>query len=620
MCGIAGIISPYSSLVQPSTLQRMADALQHRGPAAEGYWINEDRTAGFAHRRLCILDLSNDANQPFHYLHYTLVFNGEIYNYLELKEELAKRGYHFTTTADTEIIPAAYDCWGEDCLHHFDGMFAFALYDEQKKTLFAARDRFGEKPFYYHTVYAERGRFQQLFFASEIKALFAAGVAKNLNGTMMLNYLAVGYVQNPIKKTATFYNDILSLPPGHCLSIIPAEGKIRMRKWYQPQLPTVSISETDAVAQFRDLFLTSVKRRLRSDVAVGTSLSGGLDSSSIIASIHQLKEKGAQWRNIAFTAGFNGFEKDETKWSQEVSEAFGIRQYIIEPTADDWVNNWQQLMYHQDEPVQSSSVLTQYLVYRLAKEKGITVLLDGQGADEILGGYKRYIHWFLQQLLLSDRSLFKKEKKALLQHQFIEQWNWKNHIAAHYPDKAAKRLQQRAFAEVTHQPDIHTEFALRYANEDTLHKPVVKQLEDILHYNTFTFGLEELLRYADRNSMAHSREVRLPFLQHKLVEFLFSLPSTLKIKEGFTKWILRKSMSEWLPQNIVWRTDKVGYEPPQQRWMMNRNVQEMIMESRKILVDKQVLDKKVLLKKVNTKDAHEAKNYDFRYLSAAAII
>ena len=384
----------------------MADALQHRGPDSEGFWMNESQSVGFAHRRLCILDLSGGANQPFHYLHYTIIFNGEIYNYIELKEQLSKSGYHFSTTSDTEVIPAAYDCWGEDCLQHFDGMFAFALYDNNKQTLFIARDRFGEKPLYYYPVYAERGRFQQLLFASEIKALFSAGTPKNLNGTMMLNYLAIGYVQNPIKKTATFYNNILSLPPGNCLHIIPSQGKITMRKWYKPKLSSISISEEEAIQQFADLFSSSVQKRLRSDVAVGTSLSGGLDSSSIVAAIHQLKNKETQWRNVAFTAGFIDFERDETAYSKEVSAAFNITQYLIEPTADDWVNYWQQLMYHQDEPVQSSSVLTQYLVYKTAKEKGITVLLDGQGADEILSGYKKYVHWFLQQLLVTDSSLF----------------------------------------------------------------------------------------------------------------------------------------------------------------------------------------------------------------------
>ena len=468
---------------------------------------------------------------------------------------------------------------------------------QNKKQLFIARDRFGEKPLYYYPVYAERGRFQQVIFASEIKALFAAGVPKNLNGTMMLNYLALGYVQNPIKKTATFYNNILSLPPGNCLSIIPSAGKIKMRNWYQPKMNTISIDEKSAIEQFTELFFSSVQKRLRSDVAVGTSLSGGLDSSSILAAIYGQKQKGSQWRNAAFTAGFSGFERDETAYSNEVANAFGVQQYLIQPTADDWVTHWQQLMYHQDEPVQSSSVLTQYLVYGLAKEKGVTVLLDGQGADEVLGGYKKYVHWFLQQLLASNLSLFKKEKKALRQNHFIEQWNTKNYIAAFYPEQTAKRLQQRAFAELKNTPHINTEFLLRYANESTLYKPVIKSLEDILYYNTFTFGLEELLRYADRNSMAHSREIRLPFLQHNLVEFVFALNSTLKIRDGFTKWILRKSMENVLPHNIVWRKDKVGYEPPQQQWMQNKNIQEMIMESRKKLVDKNVLDKSSIDKK-----------------------
>lgn len=598
----------------------MTDSLQHRGPQSEGFWTNNEQTVGFAHRRLCILDLSANAGQPFHYLHYTIVFNGEIYNYVELKEKLRAQGYQFCTTSDTEIMPAAYDYWGEECLNHFDGMFVFALYNSKEKTVFIARDRFGEKPLYYHPVYAERGRFQQIIFASEIKALFAAGVAKNVNGTKMLNYLALGYVQNPIKKTATFYNNILSLPPGNYLRIIPSAGKIKLHRWYQPKLNTISLTDNEATERFKNLFISSVEKRLRSDVSVGTSLSGGLDSSSIIAAIHQLKEKGTGWRNTAFTAGFSGFEKDETAYSKEVAGAFNIKQNIIEPTADDWVNNWQKLMYYQDEPVQSSSVLTQYLVYGLAKEKEITVLLDGQGADEILAGYKKYVHWYLQQLLVSDVSLFKKEKKALQQNHFLEQWNFRNYIAAYYPDATAKRLQKRALTQIKNSTHLNSEFVLRYANESTLHKPVVKQLEDILHYNTFTFGLEELLRYADRNSMAHSREIRLPFLQHDLVELLFSLPSNLKIRDGFTKWILRNSMSGLLPHNIVWRKDKVGYEPPQLQWMQHKNIQEIIMESRKKLINNGVLDRKMASKKISPKGAHEADNFDFRYMSAAAIL
>ncbi|HRH60157.1 MAG TPA: asparagine synthetase B, partial [Chitinophagaceae bacterium] len=188
MCGIAGIISPHTSFVQQQRLQMMADTLQHRGPDGEGFFMSNDGLAGMVHRRLSIIDLSDAAAQPMHYLHYTIIFNGEIYNYKELKTELQQKGFSFKTQSDTEIIPAAYNCYGADCLNHFDGMFAFALYDAKEKTLILARDRFGEKPLYYHAQFIHRGRFEQLLFASEMKALWAAGVPKELNGTMMLNY------------------------------------------------------------------------------------------------------------------------------------------------------------------------------------------------------------------------------------------------------------------------------------------------------------------------------------------------------------------------------------------------------------------------------------------------
>ncbi len=401
---------------------------------------------------------------------------------------------------------------------------------------------------------------------------------------------------------------------------MPAQGKIKLRKWYKPTLSTITITEEEAIDRFATLFAASVQQQLRSDVPVGTSLSGGLDSSSIVATIHQLKNKGSQWSNAAFTAAFTGFERDEATYSKEVAKAYDIRQYFTYPTADDWVKHWQDLVYYQDEPVQSSSVLTQYMVYQSAKEKGITVLLDGQGADEILAGYKKYVHWYLQQIFLQNFTLFIKEKRKLRNNLFLQQWNWKNYLAAYYPHKAAQRLQQEAWKQVTHHADFNAAFVLHYQNKDTLTKPVVRQLEDMLHYNTFTFGLEELLRYADRNAMAHSREVRLPFLQHQLAEFVFSLPSNMKIKEGFTKWILRKSMEPVLPKNICWRKDKTGFEPPQQQWMQDKRIQDMVYESKKILVAEKVLNEQVLNQRVQPKGAHERGNFDFRYLSAASLM
>jgi len=628
MCGIAGIVSPHAPLVQQQRLTAMADTLVHRGPESAGYWINSGGNVGMAHRRLSIIDLHQRASQPFHYLHYTVIFNGEIYNYLELKAELQKQGYAFTTTSDTEVIPAAFDCWGIRFLRKVDGMFAFALWDEKQQQLILARDRFGEKPLYYHAPYEQRGRFAQFLFASEMKALWAAGAPGHVNGTMMLNYLTLGYVQDPLKKTATFYNDILSLPAGHYLTVQPQEGRVQMKKWYELEAidrgTSISgdrqpkpIKENEAIERFNYLFSASITRRLRSDVSIGTCLSGGVDSSAIVAACSGLKAP--HLTHECFTAVFPGFEKDESACSRQVATHFNLHQHTVEVTAEDWINNFQLLMYHQEEPLQSASVLTQFMVYKLAKENNITVLLDGQGADEILGGYKKYTHWFLQQLLRTDAGAFKKEKKLLQQNLFIETWGAKNYAAAYLPNKTAALLQKKAVNEQNNNTAINKDFLHKYQNIDTLQKPVVNTLEDILYYNTSNVGLGELLRYADRNSMAHSREVRLPFLDHTLVEFIFSLPSTYKIHNGFTKWILRQAMQPLLPADIVWRKDKIGYEPPQQQWMQQLPVQDMIIEARKKLAGKNVLDAGIINKPVKPSRAHERGSDDWRYLCAACL-
>jgi asparagine synthase (glutamine-hydrolysing) len=629
MCGIAGIISPHPALVQQQTLSAMAEVLKHRGPESEGFWLQQHHYLGLAHRRLAIVDLHTRAAQPLHYLHYTIVFNGEIYNYLELKNELKEKGYAFTTEADTEVIPAAFDCWGMACLHRFDGMFAFALWDENQQQLVLARDRFGEKPLYYHAQYAQRGRFERFVFASEMKALWAASAPRYLNGTMVLNYITQGLVQHPLKKTATFYNDILSLPPGHYLTIQPQQGRVQMKRWYrmgdkQAALGNSSgthpkvISAAEATEQFSSLLQTSVQRRLRSDVAVGSCLSGGIDSSAIVALCNGLKTPHLSQQ--CFTAVFPGFEKDEYLQSKQVADYFKLQQHTVEVTGDDWINNFQQLMYHQEEPLQSSSVLAQFMVYRLAQQHGVTVLLDGQGADEILGGYKKYVPWHLQQLLHSNFAGFVKEKQLLQRNLFLEGWGLQHYISAFLPVKTAQLLQKRAIAQQRNTGNIQADFLQKFQDADSLQKPVIRKLEDILYYNTFNVGLQELLRYADRNSMAHSREVRLPFLYHELVEFVFSLPAAYKIHDGFTKWVLRQSMQQALPADIVWRKDKIGYEPPQKKWMQQPAAQEMIIEARKKLVQHNVLDKAVINKPVSAPGAHEKEAFDWRYLCTAALL
>lgn len=618
MCGIAGILSPDKRNVSKERLHIMASALEHRGPESEGFWINIEHSAGFGHRRLSIIDLSNAGFQPMHYLNrYTITYNGEIYNYLELKEELIKKGYCFTSSCDTEIVLAAYACYGENCLQHFDGMFAFAIWDQQEKTIFCARDRFGEKPFYYTWLPKQH----EFVFASELKALWAAGVRKKMDNEMLLNYLTLGWVQNPVNKQQTFYEDIISLPPSHYLlyKFQPNnEPYLTVKKYWDIDKENQITNKSDDFLKqrFLELFTSSVKRRLRSDVAIGSSISGGLDSSSIVAIVNKLL-KGSE-KQKTFSAVFPGFEKDESKQIGEIARKFNIDNYQVTPLANDFITDFEKLMYHQEEPFQSSSIYAQFKVYELARQKGVTVILDGQGADEIMAGYSKYYHWFWQEKIarLKWKEARSEINSAKKNGQKIT-WGWKNYIAAFLPQLAAKQLQKGSYNKQSNHPDLTYDFFSHNYNKTKILKPPVTKLNDVLYFNTMQFGLEELLRYADRNSMAHSREVRLPFLNHELVQFIFSVPSSLKIKEGFTKQLLRISMNDFLPDSIVWRKDKIGFEPPQKQWMQHPKVEEYVHESRKKLVQYGILNKDVLQKPVRNQSAHEAGNYDWRYLCAA---
>lgn len=610
MCGIAGIISINHQHVSTDRLKRMTDALAHRGPDGEGFWINTNNTVGFGHRRLAIIDLTDGGKQPMQLRSlYTITYNGEIYNYVEIKAELLKKGYQFQTQSDTEVILAAYDYWKEECVQQFDGMFAFAIWDEQEQLLFAARDRFAEKPFYYFF------DGEQFLFASEMKALWAAGVEKNINHTMLLNYIGLGWVKNPVDLSQTFYQNIIALPQSHYLKLNLRTGSNEIVQYWDLDKETVTnISETEAIEQFQQLFTTSIQRRLRSDVEIGTSLSGGLDSSAIVATINQLQTNNLQ----TFTASFPAFEKDETAYAKQVADQFQLQQHLVTPTAESLLNDWQQLLHHQEEPFQSSSIYAQYKVYELAKQKGIKVILDGQGADETLAGYHKYIHWFLQEKVKAGR--YKVEAKAFTQNNISFDWSWRNILAAKFPEITAVQLESKAYKEIKFNAGFQPDYFKTHINKQTLFKPIVRKLNDLLYYNTMQFGLEELLRYADRNSMAHGVEVRLPFLNHELVQFIFSLPSHFKMQNGFTKYILRESMKQLLPTSIVYRTDKIGYEPPQQQWMQTSAFTALLNESRQKLVTEKIIRADILQQPIAAKAAHAVNNYEWRYFNAANLL
>jgi asparagine synthase (glutamine-hydrolysing) len=607
MCGIAGIISG-----QPDKLkdvQQMISCMSHRGPDGEATWENKTSIVALGHRRLSIIDLSSVAAQPMHYSdRYTIVHNGEIYNYKELRDRLSAKGYAFRSHSDTEIILASYDLWKEECLQYFDGMFAFAIWDEQEQKMFAARDRFGEKPFYYiHT----EGSF---YFASEIKALRKTGIDKSYNGNLLLQYFANGFVQDVMDPGATFDNNIKKLPARHYLRYTPSSQELQIIPYFDIDKSYSDISAEEAVKRFKELFFSSVQRRLRSDVEIGTSLSGGLDSSSVVAAIHHLKQTGVVQK--AFTASFPGFEKDETMFAATIAKQFGLQHFIVSPSANDLVADLEKFLLQHDEPVSSSSVYAQYKVYELAKQHSVKVLLDGQGADEVLAGYAKYIHWYLQELYSGDKSRFRKESEVLQAREF----NIKNKLAAKFPSWAAVQLEKNAIKKQKQLSFVSKDFIDAHLSKGSIYKPPVKSLNDILYFDVFGGGLEELLRNADRNAMAHGIEARLPFLEHTLVQFIFSLPSLFKIHKGYAKYILRQAMDDMLPKEIAWRKDKVGFEPPQQQWMQNVQLQEKVHEAKKKLVAGGILKPSILNTAVDPKAAHEADNYDWRFLCAAQLI
>jgi asparagine synthase (glutamine-hydrolysing) len=595
MCGIAGIISVNKQKVFQQRLKEMTDVISHRGPDGEGYWISDNGNVGFGHRRLSIIDLTENGSQPMHFLNrYSIVFNGEIYNYIELKEALIKDGYSFKSESDTEVLMALYDKEKENCLSKLDGMFSFAIYDQEQNEIFAARDRFGEKPFYYNYI-----RGQQFIFGSEMKCLWTAGVKKEVNNRMLFAYLNYGSIHNQKDETETFYNNCKNLPHSHYLKISVANCDILLVKYYDINIRNINhaISESEAQEKFRELFNTSVKRRLRSDVTVGSSLSGGLDSSLIVCAIDELKRETHQKQNT-FSAVFPGFAKDERKYIDFVINKTNVIPHFTTPTDDGIIKDIENLIYHQEEPFVTASIYAQFCVMRLAKENNVTVLLDGQGADEYLAGYHSYYQQFFNDLKTNYPDRSNEEYNAYLKLHNGNAVNasmkkdFKYLVRMKFPEilKSGKRLSNY----YSHKKSFFfsDDFYRENIKRNSIPYVYPKYLNAALYQNLFQGELQSLLRYCDRNSMSQSREVRLPFLNNELVEFVFSLPPYFKINEGWTKWILRTSFAHLLPEQITWRKDKIGYEPPQNNWLQNKNVQEKIHESKRKLFVKNIISKK----------------------------
>ncbi|MDF2438537.1 MAG: hypothetical protein K0Q95_2913 [Bacteroidota bacterium] len=583
MCGIAGILGA-AFTPDENIIRKMTGAIAHRGPDGEGIWLNHEHKIGLGHRRLSIIDLSDNGNQPMHYMHYVITFNGEIYNYLELQELLKRKGYTFQSNSDTEVIMAAYDHWGIDCLKEFDGMFAFALYNKNTKDLFCARDRFGEKPFYYNIDNS------QLTFASEMKALWSIGIRKQINDHNVYLYLNFNLHEDPNNPTQTYFTAINKLQAGHFF-IYNAGGTVVQKKYWDIDLTQQNneITFEAACDSFRELFFTSVKRRLRSDVSVGTSLSGGLDSSSVVVTIDRLLNDPNQKQNT-FSARFNDPRYDEGSYMSQVIEGKNIIHHCTFPDHNVMINELPKIMYHQEEPFATASIFAQWEVFKLAKKENVVVLLDGQGADEYLAGYTHFFIPFLREkYLMGGTKLLNASIAEMKEHNIFQEeieldlfFKAESHLPSLFNQI---RKVKHTILGVSSDNAIHQNLLQNFKNKKAPFENFTS-LNQALYHSTFNSGLEKLLRFADRNSMAFSREVRLPFLNHELVEFVFSLPSDFKIKEGWTKAIVRYSLKDILPVDITWRKNKLGFQPPQEQWMESKTWKDWASDYHNISVRK----------------------------------
>jgi asparagine synthase (glutamine-hydrolysing) len=555
MCGIAGIIDWSGNVVTQHQLKPMTDAMQHRGPDAEGFFLQDN--IGLGHRRLAIIDLSEAANQPMHIDDYVLVYNGEIYNYLELKLALQQLGYTFTTQSDAEVLLRAYQHWGTACLHHFNGMWAFAIYHKTNQTLFCSRDRFGVKPFYY-TI-----QNHQFIFASEIKGILAYTGACKANKKLLVDYLVTNSIEHP---TETFFDQIFKLPAAHYGIFDLNSNEFQLQQYYHigfdesvNQLP-----EQAAVHLFDHTITDAIRLRLRSDVKVGTCLSGGLDSSLIASYASTQHQTTATTPFAAVTALAVDSAVDESKYAEQVVQQADLDWITTKPTSADFLASLDDVIHTQEEPFNSASVCMQYFVMQAAHEAGVVVLLDGQGADEVMLGYAHY------QLAVLKQLPWHKRLKAMLQLKAHSGESWstiiKNYLYVSFP---AMRLRQQ----LRRWPQLKQSVVEQFTNSTTIAKTStsIRQLQ----YQEITqSSLPALLRYEDKNSMRFSIETRLPFLDWRLVEAMISVKDAWKNRNGWSKSILRQTIDHKLPDSIVWRKKKLGFVSPDRLWLSDWSVFE----------------------------------------------
>jgi len=542
MCGICGIYKFNQENPDLNKVQFMMSFMKHRGPDDDGVWNDNKSVFGFV--RLSIIDLSREANQPMvdDTGKYVITFNGEIYNYIELREELLAKGYKFKTKTDSEVLLKGYIEWGADILNKCNGMFAFVIYNTEEQKLFAARDRYGIKPFYY---YYDKNQF---VFCSEITPITNTyPELKTINDECVYNYLVFNRTDY---NDDTFFQNVKRLPHGSYMLI---DRDVRIIKWYNLK---DRISNINTDFNVSNLLESSIKLRLRSDVPIGLCLSGGLDSSTI-ASILINKFNNSDINT--FSAVYSNYKNDESKYINEYSNVLKNMFYVT-PTAKSLFDDKENFVRAQGEPLPSTSPYAQYKVMQLAAGK-VKVTLDGQGADEELAGYHYFFGNYYKELFTHFKylKLFKESIYYLKNHKSLYAFKSFAYFLLS-PDKQTN-LRANKYGYIS--KSLNENY-----NKDNFIASNLYSSSDLNEalLNHFEYKLEHLLKWEDRNSMCFSIEARLPFLDYRLVEYILGLPSDQKIRNGQTKYILRKEMKNILPENIRTRQSKVGFDTPEDEW------------------------------------------------------
>ena len=562
MCGIAGLIK-YNHGDIVAEITAMRDVFPYRGPDDKGSWIHPNRMLALGHRRLSILDPTPAGHQPMQDEDngLTIVFNGEIYNYLEIREELRSKGSHFKTGTDTEVILKAFAQWGEDCLQHFNGMFAFAIWQEKEQRLFIARDRLGIKPFYY---FENNNGF---YFASEIKAIRAVlPEPLSVQDELIDAYMSFGYVPGE----DTLLKGVKRLLPGHYMFKGVSGEQVSPKKYWDLDFTANEDRGEDYyLEEARSLLDSAIDLRLRSDVPLGIFLSGGLDSSAVVGLLSPRVNEPLKTFSVAYDFGC---QFNEMPYARQVAKKFNTAHHEIFITPDDFKNFIPQFIHLMDEPVTESAAISLYYVSKLAREQ-VTVVLSGEGSDEIFGGYDLYQYMGVLEkyfricgkgitgLLAELGGRLLPEGNKLVKYLFLGSIPLEQRYKgiSTYEERYKKRLYNDAFTLLCRkQKDTAVNRFLTALFKQTQNNDVLSRM---LNFDTKTWLVDDLLIKADRMSMAASLELRVPFLDYRLVEFAASMPAKYKIRNGQGKYLLKKMMVDILPKEIIYRK-KMGFPTP----------------------------------------------------------